>query len=101
MKDNLRIVAIAEILNKSKSVVHGILKVYNDYGSSEARKSTGRPRITTKREARAMVKLVKKDRFKTAATVSREISLVEQQLLARPPVVKPLISSKNDIIEVH
>ena len=74
MKDNLRIGAIAEIVNKSKSVDHGILKVYNDYGSSEARKSTGRPRITTKREDRAMVKLVKKDRFKTAA-VSREISI--------------------------
>ena len=110
MKDNLSIGAIAEIVNKSKSVVHGILKVYNDYGLSEARKSTGRPRITTKREDRAMVKLVKKDRFKTAAAVSQEMSiqlgkplsrktmsrrLVEQQLLARAPVVKPLISSKN------
>ena len=73
MKDNLSIVAIAEIVNKSKSVVHDILKVYNDYGSSEARKSTGRPRITTKKEDRAMVKLDKKDRFKTAAAVSREI----------------------------
>ena len=61
MKDNLRIGAIAEIVNMSKSVVHGILKVYNDYGSSEARNSTGRPRITTKREDRALVKLVKKD----------------------------------------
>ena len=64
----------------------------------------------TKREDRAMVKLVKKDRFKTAAAVSREMSiqlgkplsrktvsrrLVEQQILARAPVVKPLISSKN------
>ena len=110
MKDNLSIGAIAEIVNKSKSVVHGILKVYNDYGSSEARKSTGRPRITTKREDRVMVKLVKKDRFKTAAAVSREMSiqlgkplsrktvsrrLVEQQLLARAPVVKPLISSED------
>ena len=61
MMDNLSIGAIAEIVNKSKSVVHGILKVYNDYGSSEARKSTGRPRITTKREDRAMVKSVKMD----------------------------------------
>ena len=43
MKDNLSIGAIAEIVNKSKSVVHGILKIYTDYGSSEARKSTGRP----------------------------------------------------------
>ena len=110
MKGNLSIGTIAEIVNKSKTVVYGILKVYNDYGSSEVRKSSGRPRITTKREDRAMVKLVKKDRFKTAAAVSREISiqlgrplsrktvsrrLVEQQLLARAPVVKPLISSKN------
>ena len=46
MKDNLNIGAIAEIVNKSKNVVHGILKVYNDYGSFEARKSTCRPRIT-------------------------------------------------------
>ena len=72
MKDNLSIGAIAKILNKSKSVVHGMLKVYNDCGSSEARKSTDRPRITTKKEDRAMVKLVKKDRFKIAAAVSRE-----------------------------
>ena len=76
MKNNLSIgVAIAEIVNKSKSVVHGILKVYNDYGSSEARKSTDRPRITTKREDCAIVKLVKKDRFKTAAAVSRKMSI--------------------------
>ena len=64
MKGNLSIRAIAEIVNKSKSVVHGILKVYNDYGSSEARKSTGRPRIMTKREDRAMVKLVKRTNLK-------------------------------------
>ena len=75
MKDNVSIGAIAEIINKSKSVVHGILKVYKDYGPSEARKSTGRPRITTKREDRAMVNLVKMDRFKTAAAVSREMSI--------------------------
>ena len=110
MKDNLSIGAITEIVNQSKSVVHGIIKVYNDFGLSEARKSTGWPRITTEREDRAMVKLVKKDRFKTAAAVSREMSiqlgkplsrktvpcrLVEQQLVAKAPVVKPLISSKN------
>lgn len=109
-KDNLSIGSIAKIVNKSKSVVHGILKVYDDCGSCEARKSTGRPRKTTKREDRAMVKLVKKDRFKTAAAVSREMSivlkktlsrktvsrrLVEHDLQARAPAVKPLISSKN------
>ena len=110
MKDNLSIGTIAEIVNKSKSVVHGILKGYNDYSSSEARKSTGRLRIMTKREDHAMAKLVKMDWSKTAAAVSQEMSiqlgkplsretvshhLVEQQLLARPPVVKSLISSMN------
>ena len=80
MKNNQSIGTITEIVNKSKSVDHGILKVYNDYGSSEARKSTGRPRITTKREDRAMVKLAKKDRFKTAATVSREMSIQLENL---------------------
>ena len=63
-----------------------------------------------KREDRAMVKLVKKDRFKTIAPVSREMSvqlgkplswktasrlLVEHQILARAPLVKLLVSSKN------
>ena len=41
MKDNLSIGAIAEIVNKSKSVVHGILKFYNDYSSSDVRRSSG------------------------------------------------------------
>ena len=75
MKDNLSIGLIAEIVNMSKSVVHGILKVWNDYGSSEARKSISRPRITTKREDRAMVKLAKKDRYKTATAASGEMSI--------------------------
>ena len=72
-------------------------------------KSTGRPWITTNREDRSMVMLLKKNRVKSAA-VSREMSiqpgkplprktvsprLFEQQLLARAHVVKPLISSKN------
>ena len=54
-----------------------------------------------------MVKLIKKDRFKTVAAISWEMSIqplsrktvsrhfVEQQLLARASVVKPLMSSKN------
>ena len=113
MKDDLNIGAIAEILNKSKCVVYGILKVYTDYGLSEARKSTGRPRIPTKRD-HAMVKLVKKDQFKTAAAVFREISIqlgkplsrktvshcLVEQLLSRAPAVKPLISSKNKMFHL-
>ena len=91
MKDNLSIEAIAEIVNKSKSVVHGVLKVYNNYGSSEARKSTGRPRITTKREDRAMVKLIKKDGFTTAAAVSRKMSIQLGKPLSRKTVSRRLV----------
>ena len=42
-KGNLRIGAVANIVKKSKSVIHGILKVYDNTGSCEAGKSTGRP----------------------------------------------------------
>ena len=90
MKDNLSIWAIAEIVNKSKSVVHGILKVYN-----EARKSTGRPRITTTREDCAMVKLVKKDRFKTAAAaVSWEMIIQLGKPLSRKTVSHHLVEQR-------
>ena len=80
MKDNLSIGPIAETVNKSNGVVHGILKVYNAYSSYEARKSKRRPRITT-RDDRAIVKFVKKDRFKTAATVSQEMNTQLGKLL--------------------
>ncbi len=42
-KDKLSIGDIAKIVSKSKYVVHGILKVYYDTGSCEAKKSPGRP----------------------------------------------------------
>ena len=94
MKDNLSIGSIAEIVNKSKSVVHGILKVYKDYVSSEARKSAGRSRIRTKREDSAIVKLVKKDRFKTAAVVSQEMSIQLGKPLSRTTVSHRLVEQQ-------
>ena len=108
-EDNLTIGAIADIVKKSKGVIRGILKVYDDAGSCEARKSTGRPRKTSERDDLAIAKILKSDRFKTAATVSREFNaimktnlfrqtvsrrLAEHDLHARTPAVKPLISFK-------
>ena len=108
-EDNLSIGAIANIVKKSKSVIHGILNVY-DTGSCEAGKSVCRPRKTSERDDCAIAKIVKADRFKTDAAVSRELNakmkknlswqtvsrrLAEHDLLARTPAVKPLISSKN------
>ena len=63
-KDKLSIGDIAKIVSKSKSIVHSIIKVYKNTGLCEANKSPGRPRITTKREDRAMVNLVKKTDLK-------------------------------------
>ena len=40
---------IANIVRKSKSVVHGILKRFEKTGSCEAKKPPGRPRKTTAR----------------------------------------------------
>ena len=74
------------LLQRLSKSVHSILKVYNDYGSSEARKSTGRPRITTKTEDRTMVKLIKKNQFKTTAAVSREMSIQLRKPLSRKSV---------------
>ena len=88
---------------------HGALSCMNMGGYLVEFLSTGKTWSFT---SCAMVKMVKKDWFKTAAdaAASREMSiqlgkpisrktvsrrLVEQQLLARAPVVKPLISSKN------
>ena len=75
-KDNLSIGTIANIVKKSKSVIHGILKAYDDTGSCEAGKSIGRPRKTSERDDRAIAKLMKADSVKTAAAVSREFNAI-------------------------
>jgi len=108
--DKLSLGQISRITSKSKSVIHGVLNLYKQTKSIEPKKSPGRPRKTTKREDRLMLKVVKKDRFKTAAAISREINdkmdspisrrtvsrrLNEQNLFARSPITKPLISKKN------
>ena len=101
LEDNLSIGAIAYIVKKSKRAVHGILKVYDDTGSCEARKSTGRPRKTSARvDDRAIAKIVKADRFETADTVSCEFNALSRQTVSRrlaecdlhvkTPAVKPI-----------
>ena len=75
-KDNSSIRAIANIVKKSKGVIRGILKVYDDTGSCEAGMSTGRPRKTSERDDRTIAKIVKADSIKTAAVVSREFNAI-------------------------
>ena len=85
-EDNLSIEAITNIVKKSKSVIHGILKVCNDTGSCEAGKSTGTPRKTSERDGRAISKIVKADRFKTTAAVSRRFNAIMKKNLSRQTV---------------
>ena len=49
---------IAAELNLHRNTVYGIVKRYNDRGNLVPRKSTGRPRITTPRDDRALVRIV-------------------------------------------
>ena len=101
---------IANIVKKSKSVIHGILKKLDETGSCEAKKPPDRPSKTTSREDKFIKLQAKKDRFTTAADIANKIKdnlgvnvsrhtvsrrLNEQRLMARTPSTKPFISKKN------
>ena len=102
---------IANIVKKSKSVIHGILKKFDETGSCEAKKPPGRPRKTTSREDRFITLQAKKDRFTTAAEIANKIKdnlgvhvsrykvsrrLNEQRLMARTPSTKPFNYHKRN-----
>ena len=60
-EDKRSIGEIADIVRKSKSVVHGILKRFKKTGSCEAKKPPGRPRKTIARDDRWITLKSKKD----------------------------------------
>ncbi|XP_076066131.1 uncharacterized protein LOC143039773 [Oratosquilla oratoria] len=101
---------IAERIGRSVSVVQRIVAQYKSRGSIISAPKTGRPRKTSVKQDRLMVRLSRKDRFKSAAEISRELNasydcdvsrktvsrrLVSAGLNARVPASKPLISKKN------
>ena len=103
-KENKTITDISSLLNRSKSVVSRIVKVYSLTGSPFSGKKPGRPRKTSKRTDRKIQRISLRDRFKTANQISREINeetqvsrqtvsrrLNEIGLFARIPRKKPLI----------
>lgn len=109
-EDKHSICDIANIAKKSKSVIHSILKKFEETGSCEAKKPPGRPRKTTAREDRWIVQNSKKDRFTTATAISKNVKsnfginvsrhtvsrrLNEKCLFSRVPSTKPFISKKN------
>jgi len=111
-KKNLSIRAIADIVSCSKSVVGRIVKEYKESGCVTSAKTRGRPRKTSSRQDRIIQRTGLKDRFASAASISREMKaennmdvsrftisrrLNEIGLYARRPQKKPLISAKNKL----
>lgn len=109
-KEKKSVTEISNIVKRSKSVVHRVINKYKQTNSLEAKPKTGRPPKTSSREDRKIVSMSKKDRFATAASISREFSeetgntisrktvsrrLRSVGLHARVPASKPLISKKN------
>ena len=62
---------ISKTEEKSKSVIHSILRKLEETGSCEAKKPPGRPRKTTAREDRWIGYESKKDQFMTATAISK------------------------------
>lgn len=101
---------IVDTVGRSPSVVKRIVAHFKQSGSVAAAPKSGRPRITTAQQDRLIVKMSLKDRFNTAAKISRELkqrSIVQASrqtvtrrlhasgLQSRVPARKPLISKKN------
>lgn len=101
---------VADRFHICYSTVSRIYKRWSEERTMKRKRGSGRPRKTTKRQDRLLIRLVKKDPFQTAKDVqnyarehmgvemttrtARRI-LVRAGLPARRPAKKPLISAKN------
>ena len=109
-EDKLSIGNISKTVGKSKSVIHSILRKFEETWSCDAKKSPSMPRKTTAREDRWIGNESKKDRFATATTISKRVNanldikisrhtifrrLNEINLNSRVASTKPYISKKN------
>lgn len=108
--DGMSVREICRAVKRSVAVVHRVIDRYRNDKTIEAKPKTGRPRKTTSRLDRRIVNSSSKDRFRSAAEISKEFSanegislsrftisrrLNEAKLEARKPATKPLISKRN------
>ena len=106
----LTIGGISKTVEKSKSVIHNILRKLEETESCEVKKPGVRPRKTTAREDRRIGNESKKDRFATATAISKRANanlgikisrhsifrrLNEINLNSRVASTKPYISKKK------
>ena len=101
---------VAKRFHVGKSTVSDIYKKWRQEGTVKRKKGSGRPRITTIRQVRALVRQVKKNPFMTAVELARHAQetlnvsmsvwtarrlLVRAGLPARIPAKKSWILKKN------
>jgi transposase len=79
---------LAEMYSLSKSSVHNIVKKKKVYGTVADRPKSGRPKLSSIRDDRRLVRLSIQDRFRTAATlrnmwhIKASIATVKRRLLS-------------------
>lgn len=108
-KDGKSQTTIAEEVKRNKSIVCRVIKAYKTSGRTSPAQKKGRPRKTSAREDRMIVRTVERKRFNTATAVTDDVNergvkisrrtvgrrLSEKGLQARTPANKPLLSAAN------
>ena len=106
-KDGLKQVDICKKLGLPSSTVHQLIKQFRSSGSSEVKKRSGRPRITSKRDdivigrcARvnptySSLQIMSDTRVQASTRTIRRRLLNEFGLASRHPAKKPLLTNKQ------
>ena len=104
--------SIAVRFNINKSVISRMISRYRTCGRTETFHRGGRPKQTTNRDDKAIVRLIKKDPFISAKDIKAQINLnigirtiqrraTESGLLCYRTAKKPFISSKNRLARLE
>ena len=94
MKKENRILNIAGIVRRSKSVVYRVISRFKADKTLEPKPRTGRPLRITKREDRMIVKMFLKGRFDKATSISRAFCEQRGKPISRKTVSRRL-NKKN------
>jgi transposase len=108
-QENLSNCEISRRVGYSEGAVRNLLKKFQETGSIERKKGSGRGRVTSARDDRLIKKIVSRDRFLTAPEIHAEVQstststfsvktvsrrLLEHGFQARSPAKKPLLTDK-------
>ena len=74
IESGMRAGKVAEILDRSESIVPRFLKRYQETGNIENKHRSGRPKLITERGARKLSKIVKTDRRQSLQDITHEFN---------------------------